>query len=148
MAQSPDKTRGRARGTAAPGPEWSAASAAYEEALRVLPEDAGLRIAFAHFLGARAEVERAAGTEGNASLKRGLSLAEEVLKARPKWGDALVLRGSLRCIEAQGLSPGADEQRALARRAAEDLRAGVSANGHLAARWNSWVKVAIALGGG
>jgi eukaryotic-like serine/threonine-protein kinase len=66
---------------------------------------------------------RETGLEPLSALKRGLTLADEVLAVRPRWADALLLRASLR------------EEAGMTREAWEDLKRALALNPHLAGWW-------------
>ncbi len=89
--------------------DFEQAAHAFEKALELEPQRLDYRVAFGHFCREWAAWRRTAGLEPRPALERGLALADEVLAARPRWADALLLRSSLR--EEAGLTRQAREDR-------------------------------------
>ncbi|NMO22715.1 protein kinase [Pyxidicoccus fallax] len=112
----------RARWLARPE-DFEDAARSFEKALELEPRHLDYRIAFGHFCRDRAAWRKAAGREPLPSLERGLALVDEVLAARPRWADALLLRASLR------------EEAGVTREAREDLERALALNPRLISEW-------------
>nr|WP_255207975.1 serine/threonine-protein kinase [Myxococcus sp. AM009] len=90
------RARWLARQQRARAEDFEEATRSFEKALELEPQRLDYRVAFGHFCREWAAWRRTAGLEPRPALERGLTLADEVLAARPRWEDALRLRTRLR----------------------------------------------------
>ena len=116
------RARWLARQRQARAEHFEEAARSFEKTLELAPRRLDYRMAFGHFCREWASWRRHAGLDPLPALERGLTLADEVLAARPHWADALLLRASLR-------------EEAGAREARADLERALALNPHLAAWW-------------
>ncbi|AGP40472.1 serine/threonine-protein kinase [Sorangium cellulosum] len=121
--------RGQARAV-----DFESAAEEFQKAMDLTPDDQDHRRAFGHFCRVWAEWQATEGRDPGPSLRRGLTLADQVLKARPEWPDARILRASLLLAEAQAAIR-AGEQREEEGRAAEDFGKALAANPNLEHAW-------------
>jgi serine/threonine-protein kinase len=117
------RARWLARQRKARAEDFEEAARSFEKALELEPRRLDYRVAFGHFCREWAAWRKEAGLEPHPAVERGLALADEVLAARPRWADALLLRASLR------------EEAGLAREAREDLDQALALNPRLTEAW-------------
>ena len=120
------RARWLARQRRAHAEDFEQAARSFEKALELAPRHLGHRIAFGHFCREWASWRREAALDPLPALNRGLTLADEVLAARPEWADARMLRASLREVEVAGQRP---------RELPADLAQALARNPHLTAWW-------------
>jgi serine/threonine-protein kinase len=121
--------------------DFEEAAKSYQQALALAPERQGIRIAFAGFCREWGRWQQQSGRDSTATWVRGLTLAEEMLTARPTWAEARLLRASVLLARAQGAST-AEEQRRWGRQALEDLTRGLDANPNLKRGWRAQLQLA------
>jgi tetratricopeptide (TPR) repeat protein/predicted Ser/Thr protein kinase len=92
--------------------KFEEASRSFEKAQQLQPLDQDYRLAFGHLCREWARWRRETGQESSLPLERGLTLAEQLLAARPSWPEALLLRASLR-LPADAASARKDRDEAL-----------------------------------
>ncbi|WP_257308837.1 serine/threonine-protein kinase [Geothrix fuzhouensis] len=114
------------------------AAEAFQRALEVTPDSHPTLLAMARLYQTRAAWELASGADPGSSLAEGRSVLERVLKARPQWGEALALRGSLLLEEAESLPP--SESGPKARAALKDLSEAFALNKNLVRAWKPWAE--------
>ncbi|ATB37221.1 protein kinase [Cystobacter fuscus] len=124
------RARWRAHQRRARAEDFEEAARSFEKALELEPRRLDYRVAFGHFCREWASWRREAGLDPLPALRRGLTLANEALAARPDWADALLLRASLRERSGStGLDP--EEQH----EAQTDLERALALNPHLTGWW-------------
>ncbi|WP_148282369.1 hypothetical protein [Corallococcus coralloides] len=104
--------------------EFLKAEKSYEEALKVEPSNRELRLEEGHLFREWAVVRKAAKQDPEPLLSKGLALADALLKERPNWPEALLLRAAILRTK--------DPASAQAR---EDRDAALKANANLAPGW-------------
>jgi eukaryotic-like serine/threonine-protein kinase len=127
--------------------DFEEAAQAFQKAIDLSPEKQEYQIAFGHFCRAWASFQGETGKDPDASLKRGIELANQVLGRRPTWPDARVLRASLLLLLAQR-STRAEERRDQGARAAEDFAKALAVNPVLEKVWRSQVAFAQQIAAG
>ncbi len=116
--------------------DFAAAADAFQQAIELAPETWDYQLLFAQVCHDWAVVQQRAGADPVASLVRGLQLVQGVLTMRPRWPDALVVRGSLLLVQAQSsASPG--KRRDLASQAATDFAAALATHPALGNVWST-----------
>jgi serine/threonine-protein kinase len=88
--------RGQARAE-----DFEQVAADFQRALEAEPGNQDVRLAFGRLYREWASWRKETGLEPLASLERGLALAEGLVKERPQWADALLLRASLGLMRAE-----------------------------------------------
>ncbi|QRO02891.1 protein kinase [Archangium violaceum] len=88
--------RGQARAE-----DFEQVAADFQSALEAEPGNQDVRLAFGRFYREWASWRKETGLEPLPSLERGLALAEGLVKERPQWADALLLRASLGLMRAE-----------------------------------------------
>ena len=112
---------------------FEAAREAFTKALEIAPDNQEILLGLSRLYRDRAEWERGVGQDAGPSLALGQSTLGRVLKARPRWGEALALQGGLCLEEAEILAPGA---RALkAREAGQAFTEAFTLNRNLLRDW-------------
>ena len=125
--------------------EFEEAAQLFQNAIDWAPENGEFRVALGHFCHAWAEFQRGTGRSTDASLNRGLELANQLLAIRPRWPDARLLRGRLLLLQAQS-SATATERRVRAAAAAADFAQALAANPSLERPWGGQLVLARKLG--
>ena len=121
--------------------DFESAAEEFQKAIDLAPDEQDHRSAFGHFCRVWASWQAKAGRDPGPLLQRGLALANQILKARPEWPDARVLRASLLLAQAQAAVP-SGEQREEEGRAAEDFGKALAANPNLEHEWRSQATLA------
>ncbi len=85
----------------------------FERALELAPESLETRLSLARLCRSRGEWERSAGQDPAGTIAKGRAWLAPTLKARPKWGEAVALRGALSLLEAESLPPAKRSAKAL-----------------------------------
>ena len=112
---------------------FEAAREAFTKALEIAPDNQEILLGLSRLYRDRAEWERGVGQDAGPSLALGQATLGRVLKARPRWGEALALQGGLCLEEAEILAPGA---RALkAREAGQAFTVAFTLNRNLLRDW-------------
>ena len=111
--------------------DFEAAAEPFERALAIAPDAQETRLWLARLYRYRAEWERAQGQDPAAAIALGRSWLEPILKARPKWGEVIALRGALSLEEAESLPAG--KRAPKAREALKAFAEATALNRHLAA---------------
>jgi eukaryotic-like serine/threonine-protein kinase len=107
---------------------------AFENALTLATDIQDSAIVFGMFCRAWAGFLRETGRDPEPALARGFMLADQILKLRPRWPDALVLRASLTLVAAQQASD-VGERRRRAEHARKDFDAAFATQRALQRRW-------------
>ena len=127
----------------APG-DFESAVTAYQGAIALAPDNVDYQLDLARLCLHWATALRDRRTDPQSVVARGLAVAAPLLAIRPSWPDALVVRGSLRLVEAQ-TAKDTETRRALATQAAADLDQAFARNRDLPAVWGDRVLAAHAL---
>ncbi|MCY1073865.1 serine/threonine-protein kinase [Archangium lansingense] len=112
--------------------DFEEAARAFRRALDLDPANQDSRLAFGHFHREWAFWKRKSGEDPAPVLAQGLTLAEDVLRARPRWPQARLLRASLLLEQAEDSAAG---QQGLLNQAREELTQALKDNPHLAREW-------------
>ena len=123
--------QGKALARRAVKKDFEAAAEPFEQALALAPEALDTRLSLARLCQSRGEWERATGLDPAAAIAQGRAWLTPILKARPKWGEAIALRGALNLQEAESLPPA--KRTAKAREAQKDAAEAMTLNRNLAA---------------
>jgi serine/threonine-protein kinase len=125
------------RGRAGQG-DFDRAAEAFQRALASAPDSQETLLAQAALCRTRAAWTRVRREDPGPSLARGQAALEQVTRARPRWAEALALRGSLALEEAEGLAPGGGSPKA--GEALKDLGEALALNRNLARVWRPWME--------
>ena len=139
-------TRWKAAWSQAADADFTAARTAFDQAQKANPEAQDTVLALGQLWEAQARWERAQGRDAGESLTRGLAQAGALLKVRPRWAEALALRGRLCLDQAETNAPNAPSGQLQG--ALKDLAAATEANSHLRAALTPWVERGRRLGNG
>jgi|GEM_PF-200964 len=123
------RAEGKARRGRAQPSDFAAAGAAFDAVLAEAP-DPDFELEAAEFKRVTATWLARAGLDAAPARSRGLALVESLLATRPTWAAARALRGGLLLLQAEA-APTADQRRADARRAVDELTAALATNRHL-----------------
>ena len=127
------QTRWKIRKGQARAEDFQEAERSFLQALALRPGNQDTLLGLGHLYREWATWKKERGQEPGVELKQGLTRAEELLKRRAHWPEALVLRANLLVLEAEAsASPGQHEQK---RQAREDLTRALAANPHLKRGW-------------
>jgi len=118
--------------------DFDHAAEAFQRALASAPGSQETLLAQAGLCRTRATWARVRREDPGPSLARGQAALEQVMKARPRWSEALALRGSLALEEAEGLPPGGGGPKA--GEALKDLDEALALNRNLARTWKPWME--------
>jgi serine/threonine-protein kinase len=112
------------------------AAAAYQKAMELAPGRPAYRLAFGHFQRWWALWRKSAREDPGPALKQTLELADGLLRTRPHWHAARLLRASV-LAELGRAAASPTEKAEWEARAAEDLRQAVQANSNLEHEWRN-----------
>ncbi len=112
---------------------FDSAEEPFQKAIQVAPNDQEILMELTRLYLARAAWERTTGQDGSSSITKCRSLLERIQKARPRWGEALALRGGLSMEEAEHLSASARVSKA--KEAVRAFDEAFSLNGNLTREW-------------
>ena len=123
--------------------DFTAAAEPFGTALGLSSESPLIQLALARLCLAQARWERTTQLDAGPSIARGQSLVSRLLKTRPRWGEALAIRGGLNLVEAEGLSPSGRPQKA--KEAQQDFAEAFSSNRNLVMDWKPLAQQAQAM---
>jgi hypothetical protein len=117
---------------------FDSAEESYRKALQFASNDQEILLELSRLYLARAVWERTTSQDGSSSIAQSRSLLERILKVRPRWGQALVLRGGLTLEEAELLPASARGTKA--REAKQAFDEALSLNRNLTEEWQPWIE--------
>ena len=124
-------------------PDPDAAFAEAEQSFQKAIEQAAVqhyyKLAYGRFCQEWASWRAEHGKDPALQLQQGLKQADDVLRTRPHWPDALVLRAHLRVVQAEAFPAAAGRQQWLSQ-ALKDLEQALGANPLLKREWESLYK--------
>ncbi len=125
--------------------DFTAAAEPLEQALGLAGTSLDLSLTLAKVALLQAQWQRGSQQKPDASLAQGRTLVDGLLKLRPRWAEAMVIRGNLQLEEAEGASP--EVRQAKATKAHQDFAEAFSLNRHLVAEWKAPAERARQLAG-
>jgi serine/threonine-protein kinase len=126
--------------------DFTSARKAFDHALAEEPTSQQSMLALGQLLVAQSGWEQAQKQDARMALTEGLTKAEELLRARPQWAEALALRATLKVLEAEGSSQAFQSKKA--QEASRDFAEALRWNRHLARNLAPWVERAKRMGPG
>ena len=123
--------------------DFTTAAEPFGTALGLSSDSPLIQLALARLCLAQARWERTTQLDAGPSIARGQSLVSHLLKTRPRWGEALAIRGGLNLVEAEGLSPSGRPQKA--KEAQQDFAEAFSSNRNLVVAWKPLAQQAEAM---
>lgn len=134
------RARWLARRQQARSEDFEEAAKAFSQALELAPGKLDYHLAAGHLQREWAAWKKAQGEDPSETLTQGLTRAEVILSARPRWARARVLSASVRLSLAETLAS-AEQRQAWRDKAREDLEGALSSNPHLVPAWENLFRV-------
>jgi tetratricopeptide (TPR) repeat protein len=134
------RARWLARRQQARSEDFEEAAKAFSQALELAPGKLDYHLAAGHLQREWAAWKKAQGEDPSGALTQGLTRAEVILSARPRWARARVLSASVRLPLAETLAS-AEQRQAWRDKAREDLEGALSSNPHLVPAWENLFRV-------
>jgi predicted Ser/Thr protein kinase len=117
-----------------PGQAFTQAQEFFQKAIAVAAIPHHYQLAYGRFCYDRAMWLTERGEEPEPPLRQGLEQLEAILRTRPRWSEAQVLRGALLLLRSEKSPPG-PEQQSWRHQALEDVTQALEANAHLKPQW-------------
>ncbi|HEY8212200.1 MAG TPA: serine/threonine protein kinase, partial [Myxococcaceae bacterium] len=127
--------------------DYEGAAQSFRKAMELAPQSQEGPLAFGHFCLAWASWSGKVGRDPGPPLAEGLAVANRLVKDRPAWPSALILRANL-LLDLAGNAATAGQAFALAGSAARDFTAALRANPNLGTRWRARALLAQRLAAG